>query len=415
MRILWFTNTSSCYECNKSNRYNGGGWISSLQKIIEKDPNIQLAVSFHMNDEPFKVVIKGTTYYPIPAVPYTTINKIIRFVFKGKNSIYKAQENYCLNSYLKVIEDYKPDIIHIFGSEQNFSLLAENTNIPIILHIQGFVTPILNAFFPPAISEYKYIWSDFIPQNVIKRKRTISLFKKGAERETRTLKKINYYLGRTNWDYNCSKIYSPNSIYYHCDEILRDSFYEQLPTVNRVKGRIVTTISSPLYKGEDLILKTAKLLKELDIEFEWRIFGIQSSSNINNLLKISPNNVGIKYCGIIDEKELKKELLECSIYFHPTYIDNSPNSLCEAQILGCPIITTNVGGTSTLVEHGKTGYLIPANDPFQAAYYIKSILYNTEKAKQMGIEGRNIAIKRHNPITIKQQLLLAYEQINCNK
>lgn len=410
MRILWFTNTPSCYK-SKEEGYNGGGWISSLQKVIETDNNIQLAVSFHMDNEPQKVVIKKTTYYPIPIIPLSTTKKIIKLIIKGKNSIYKAQEDYCIQAYLKVIEDYKPDIIHIFGSEQYFSLLTNITKIPIILHIQGLITPILNAFFPPGISENKYVLTDFNPFNIAKRKRIITLFKKSSEREIRTLKNIQYFLGRTYWDYNCSKIFSPNSIYFKCDEILRDSFYKQLPLNNRIKGRIVTTISSPLYKGEDLIVKTAQFLKKLSIEFEWRIFGVKSSNNIKNLLKVHPNEIGIKYCGIINEEELQKELLECCLYFHPTYIDNSPNSLCEAQILGCPIIATNAGGIPTFIEHGINGYLIPTNDPYQAAYYIKSIIENPKEALQMGKNGREKAIKRHNPIKIKEQLLSAYNQI----
>ena len=411
MRILWFTNTPSCYDSKSHNSYNGGGWISSLQREIESNNEIQLAVSFYMNNEPFKVTIKGTTYYPIPTIPHTMINKMVKLIVKGKNKLYKEQENYSIKAYLKVIEDYKPDIIHIFGSEQDFSLIASFTKIPIILHIQGFINPIFNAFFPPGISEKKYVWSDLHPSNILKRKREIALLKKNARRESKTLRNIKYYLGRTTWDYNCSKIYSPDSIYFHCDEILRKSFYNDLNPTDRIKGRIVTTISTPLYKGTDLILKTAQLLKTLGIIFEWRIWGIETSTYIKNLTRISPEEIGVKFCGIINEENLKKELSECAIYFHPTYIDNSPNSLCEAQMLGCPIIATNVGGISTLIEHGNTGYLIPSNDPFQAAYYITLLLKDASKAELLGQNGRKIAIKRHNPTIIREQLLIAYKQI----
>ena len=35
MRVLWFTNTPSCY-CDKQVGYNGGGWIFSLEKELRK-------------------------------------------------------------------------------------------------------------------------------------------------------------------------------------------------------------------------------------------------------------------------------------------------------------------------------------------------------------------------------------------
>lgn len=47
MRILWFTNTSSCYKRGPANCYNGGGWISSLEIELKKKANVGLGVCFY--------------------------------------------------------------------------------------------------------------------------------------------------------------------------------------------------------------------------------------------------------------------------------------------------------------------------------------------------------------------------------
>ena len=49
MRILWFTNTSSCYrrEGVSANHYNGGGWISSLEMELKKRKDVELGVCFY--------------------------------------------------------------------------------------------------------------------------------------------------------------------------------------------------------------------------------------------------------------------------------------------------------------------------------------------------------------------------------
>lgn len=409
MRVLWFTNSPSCYGNNK-NSYNGGGWISSLQKEIEKIPDIELGIAFHLRTELFKDKVNNVTYYPIPNPNLKKIHKNLIWLFKGEKRLTEILENKYLDSYLKVINDFKPNIIHIFGSERYFSILSNKTQIPIILHIQGFMNPIFNSYFPCGISEHDYIWLDYNPINILNRKRNLLNIKNSTKREMRTLKNIKYFMGRTTWDYRLSKIYNPDSIYFHCDEVLRSEFYH-LNTHKTLKNKIVSTISSPLYKGEDLIIKTAKILTEyFSTNFEWHIFGVNQFSNNYKLTNIKTNK-NIVYRGIVDSNTLKQELQECAIYVHPSYIDNSPNSLCEAQIMGIPTIATYVGGISSLIENEITGYLVPANDPYQTAYIINTLLLDEELRTKIGENAKEVALIRHDKNKIINQLLKIYKNI----
>lgn len=78
----------------------------------------------------------------------------------------------------------------------------------------------------------------------------------------RILNVCKKYFGRTHWDKAVSRLYSPAREYYYCSEILRDIFYHGEWSRCTSKIKILSTISSPLYKGADLVLKTALLLKE---------------------------------------------------------------------------------------------------------------------------------------------------------
>ena len=91
-------------------------------------------------------------------------------------------------------------------------------------------------------------------------------------------------------------------------------------------------------------------------------------------------------------KEIKDELLHSTVYVHPSYIDNSPNSVCEAQILGCTCISTDVGGTSSIVEEGKTGFLVPSNDPYKLASLVESLYHNEKLNIQIGENSKKINI-----------------------
>ena len=120
MRILWFTNTPSCYAVD-SKGYNGGGWISSLEEEIKKESHIELGICFQTSDKIGKTKKKNVTYYPIRQ-PFGLIKK----TFTAFHTI----DNLYLKEYLKVIEDYKPDIINIFGTENNFGLISLHTKVP---------------------------------------------------------------------------------------------------------------------------------------------------------------------------------------------------------------------------------------------------------------------------------------------
>ena len=159
MRILWFTNTSSCYQ-EKVGGYNGGGWISSLELELKKKEGIELAICFYTNkeNEVKKEIQNGTIYYllsrPKKSLAYTFITLRAKF---EKSSL--LQEKVALPELVKVVRDFNPDIIQVFGSENIYALIAKYVNMPVVLHIQGLLSPSLNAFLPPFVS-----WRDYLFQ-----------------------------------------------------------------------------------------------------------------------------------------------------------------------------------------------------------------------------------------------------------
>lgn len=64
-----------------------------------------------------------------------------------------------------------------------------------------------------------------------------------------------------------------------------------------------------------------------------------------------------------------------------------PMNLLEAMAAGIPVVATDVGGTSDLIETGKTGVLVKAGDVQEIANGICSVLNNPELANKMGKQG----------------------------
>ena len=408
MRVLWFTNSSAGYNSTLGD-YNGGGWITSLEKEVKKLTDVQLAVSFFFQGEPFKVEQENIVYYPI-SFDRSFKTRINRILFKDK------QEEAHIIELKKIVEDFNPDVIHVFGSERTYGLIAQHTEVPTIIHLQGLLIPYLNAYLPPFYSKWDvFRLNGLNPFKLLSNYKEFNGWIRSAEREKGIFAGCNYFMGRTEWDKRISKLYSPESHYFYCSEMLRESFFNAEPwqvKTNRDKMIIVTTISSPLYKGADMLLKTARILKEvLKLNFEWLVYGITDIKYASTKTGIIPESVSVYPRGTATSDELKDAFINCDICFHPSYIDNSPNSVCEAQLLGVPTIACNVGGVSSLMKHLDTGILIPANDPFMAASYIEELFHDKVLASEIGRNARILALQRHDSKIILNDLMTIYNTI----
>lgn len=412
MKVLWLSPTPSKYEKSKYG-YNGGGWIESLQSLYETSAEIdQLAIAFPHLSHTKKVTEEKVTYYPIRRVmPGNIVSWILS---NWKNNIEYEEE---INELESILKDFEPDIVHIFGTENWFSHAVKMTNKPCVVHIQGLMLPCHNAYFPTGLSK-----SDLLKNNWIEWIKGISLwhnervFEKKSKREYQFMKDISYFMGRTLWDKSIAGFLSPNSTYFHVDEVLRDKFYTAPPWkyTNRSKTIITSTLSDALYKGLDLVIKTSALLVKENYAFEWRIIGVNDHSQTVRLLKkalgLHPP-ASIRFLGIKNIDEIIGYLSETTLYIHPSYIDNSPNSLCEAQLLGVPVIATNVGGVSSLVEDGKNGYLVPANDPYYLASKIIHLSQNQALLENISEQARSISRIRHSKENILTQITGIYKYL----
>ena len=56
----------------------------------------------------------------------------------------------------------------------------------------------------------------------------------------------------------------------------------------------------------------------------------------------------------------------------------------EASACGIPVVASAVGGLTTLVDHGRTGYLVDGRDPLVFAEFVARILCDPPLAGAMG-------------------------------
>ena len=419
MKVLWYTNTA-CSASDKLNLNLGsgtGGWLRSLEEEINHQTNIELSICFYSQAEidPFKH--GKIQFYPIYRPDQRS--KLSRL----KNRWYpQNHENAELSNLLTVARKSMPDIIHIHGTENNFGLIQRKVNIPVVLSIQGILNSVCEKYFTG------------IPYHVIKKhesfaikvigggiNRSFKRFANNAKREKKMLYDADHIIGRTEYDRRISRILAPFSQYYIINEVFRPLFYEHEWNKKKMGPviQIVSILSGGIYKGFETLAGAAKILIEnTDVKFVWNVIGFNRNNNVVKLLKrwrgFDVENLNIRLHGLLSENEIVKILLNSDIYCQTSHIENSPNALGEALILGLPCIATFAGGTGSIMEDGKEGILIQDGDPWSMAGAIQEMAKNDEKAIQFGKNAYKMARKRHDKKTIVTELVNVYEKIIGN-
>lgn len=397
----------------------GGGWIESLEKELTKVQNIKLGISYNVYGvEDVSFTANDTTYYPVKKT--RPKNKIMKIV-EGWN--HKSQQRSDMKPYLDVIDDFKPDIIHIFGTESEFGLLSSFTKIPCLIYIQGILNVITRKWF-----------SGLSPSEVFKHSSKLSILKgrgffhdyykakEAARREEIIYRSNKYFIGRTDWDRRISSVLSPGSRYFHCDEIMRSVFYQNKWVGNskRETFTIISTTRKAIYKGLETILEGAMFVQRFfpKYNFVWRVAGVRNTDEVSRLierkLKVRFEDLGISLLGPLSEEELVAEMLQANLFLHPSHTDNSPNSICEAMLLGMPIIATYAGGIPSIIIDKEEGLLIQDGDSIALAGAVLELYHNQEYSILLGVNSRKKAMMRNDPARIRKELLDIYNLVLNN-
>ena len=383
MKILWFS-LSPCGSVRRNNTQRViQGWMISLEDALKKEENIQLEVAFFSDKKEIPFVFDDVKYYPMYRNIFDT-SKGVNRIRERLVPQYKKDAK-VLPLMLDVVNRSKPDIIHIHGTELKYeSIYDKLRNVSV--------------------------------------KNEFELFYYKAKRELSYLKSTNYILGRTFWDRYITEAINPNCKYFVVNEILREPFYLKKwnkECFSRDKLKIISIISGGIYKGFETVLRTANILKNYSkLDYEWFIVGYDEKTKwvkiASQITKLDYKKLNIRLLGRIDADKLSDYLINTDIYCHVSHIENSPNSVCEAMIIGMPVIASFAGGTASLVENGNNGILVQDGDPFVYAGAICNLYHNFELAKLYGQKARIDALNRHNKDRIKNELITAYHAILCD-
>lgn len=407
MKILWIINGLTLQQMKKRkiSSFTMASWIEAL---IEN-------ISFSKN--------KYDILFPVFEGEHVEfIENDVRFIsfnIGDKFGLIKGNE-LALDQY---------DVIHIWGLEYSYvhrfiELFGKEEVLnKTILSIQG-ICNFVGEHYCDGISNYiihrKTIRDLIKKDSIICQKR---MFLKKGRVEKETLKKLKYVSGRTTFDKQYINSISPQIEYYYCSEGLRKEFYKfKWEYAKCEKNRIFISQGYYSIKGLHIALEALQNLKQLIPDVKLVVAGLKpyssnkfKDSSYARYIRDKIKSLGLENCviflGQLSQEEMIQEYLKCNVFIMPSLIENSPNSVCEAMLLGVPVVASYVGGIPDLIKHASNGYLFQWNAPYMLTEYIKNLLLNEKLCKDISNCERKTAYARHDIMQIMRRWDEIYENI----
>ncbi|MGG0259141.1 glycosyltransferase [Bacillus mycoides] len=419
MKILWLVNVplpEASVLMNESPT-PFGGWLVNASADLVVQEDIKLSIAFPRQKTNDVQILEGEKikYYSFPEV-------------RNKSSNNR-------NEYLtKIINKVKPDIIHIFGTEyaHTFDMvnICREENFNVVISIQGLVSVYAKHYmaYLPGKIQRRFTFRDFIKQDNLKQQQ--KKFEKKGKLEIAAIQKAKHIIGRTTWDKACTTQINPYVQYHFCNETLRAEFYKHTWSLDNCQecAIFVSQGSYPI-KGLHFVIEAMPLVLRKNPNAKLYIGGqdITKSKNFGDKLKITSYGKYIKslilkynlqekveFTGVLNEKQMCERYLKSNVFVCPSSIENSPNSLGEAMILGLPCIASDVGGVSDLLKHGQEGFIYQTDAPYMLAYYINEIFSKKELASDLAKEAKKKAMITHNREENTNKIISIYENIIKN-
>jgi glycosyltransferase involved in cell wall biosynthesis len=151
-----------------------------------------------------------------------------------------------------------------------------------------------------------------------------------------------------------------------------------------------------LRKGHDLLPKVATQLDCEGNHIHFCLVGERYSTKQESIDFDAAIDTGYESLGLSSHAhrlgfrdDIPLLLNEFDLLFHPARQEPLGRVLLEAAASGCPIVATNIGGTSEIVEHNQSALLFPVDDAETAAQHIQRVLTDADFSKKLASAARH--------------------------
>ncbi len=365
---------------------HSSSWIHTLSEALAKEKEISLHIITHspLVSHSQTIIKNGIVFHVIKYnFPFTDRGFPEYLPFDKLTGYLSFQRKAA-----KTIDQIKPDVLHVHGTEGGYFRPALRTRIPCIVSIQGIIAEYIKI--EPSLAGHIQV-----------------LYERQA------LQHAKYFGCRTCFDYDFVKSVNRNAVIFNLPEAMNNVFFkQQWRRPDELSLLFVGSINKR--KGIEDLLKALAIVREAIPSIVLKIIGtgkVTYTEFLKNEIQQLHLQANVKWLGAKTPLEVAQELQQSTIFVLPTLMDNSPNCVAEAMAVGVPCIATRIGGIPSMITHNENGALFTKNDIRELADLIM-ILAKDEKLQDLfSANAREVALTRHFPANVAKTYLQVYETL----
>lgn len=425
MRVLWLCNIMlpAIGESLGLPYSSREGWLTGIYErlIQEKKDQIELGICFPVERLTGELKERNGRW---------KLGNVLCYAF-GENLAAPEKYDAGLEKiFSDILDDFKPDMVHIFGTEFPHTLAmvrAFGTPERLLVGIQGLCFACAEAYMAdiPEYVQNRVTFRDRIRKDSVKRQQ--EKFRVRGEYEIEALTRAGNITGRTGFDREETKRINARSKYFFMNETMRSPFYSgSWKREECVSHSIFLSQGDYPLKGFHYVLQAMpKILSECPDACVY-VAGnsITGHRTVKERLKISSYGKylleiinkyrledKVKILGKLSAEEMKLQFLKSSVFVCPSSLENSPNSVGEAMLLGVPVVAARTGGIPDMIEDGSEGLLYEPGNVDKLAEMILHVWTEPEAAERRAEAAKLRALKSHDRNANYKRLLEIYGEI----
>ncbi len=184
--------------------------------------------------------------------------------------------------------------------------------------------------------------------------------------------------------------------------------FPKVPLSSNGKVQLVGVGSLLPVKRWDRLILAAHALQQRGFDFSVQVVG---GGPLHASLNEQARDLGLAGCVdfVGHSENIPKILAEAIFLVHTSEKEGCPNAVMEAMACGRAVVATDVGDVSSLVEDGKTGFVVRAGDDGALANRMAQLITDRDLCRRMGEAGSRKAEREFGLDRLVSETLAAYE------
>nr|WP_315233698.1 glycosyltransferase family 4 protein [uncultured Flavobacterium sp.] len=119
----------------------------------------------------------------------------------------------------------------------------------------------------------------------------------------------------------------------------------------------------------------------------------------------------VDYLGAVPYQDIKSQIKTATVCVFPTFAEALPVSWIEAMAMQKPIVASNIGWATEVMDDGINGFLVHPTDHLEYANRIIQLLENVQLQKEFGIAARKRVTGKFSIAVVAQESLSFYKSL----